>query len=131
MLPMHPGLPVPMRTGILACQIPFISCAGILPYCQWADFLLSSIPSSECTYPGAKSEGAPLGMQFYEDNCLLEQRYVKDDAKKIQEVLKDAGKAVGADVQIQGFVRFQCGEGLESEQSSFADDVAHALQQTG
>ncbi len=70
-------------------------------------------------------------MQFYEDNCLLEQRYVKDDAKKIQEVLKDVSKAIRADLQIQDFVRFQCGEGLENEQSSFADDVAQALQQTG
>lgn len=69
-------------------------------------------------------------MQFYEDNCLLDQRYVKDDAKKISEVLKDAGKAMGADLQIQEFVRFQCGEGLDKEQSSFADDVAQALNQT-
>lgn len=56
---------------------------------------------------------------------------MKDDAKKIQEVLKDVSKAIGADLQIQDFVRFQCGEGLENEQSSFADDVAQALQQTG
>lgn len=70
-------------------------------------------------------------LQFYEDNCLLEQRFVKDDSKKVSEVLKEAGKAVGADLEIQEFVRLQCGEGLDKEQSSFADDVAQALQQTG
>ena len=70
-------------------------------------------------------------LQFYEDNCLLEQRFVKDDSKKVSEVLKEAGKAMGADLVIQEFVRLQCGEGLDKEQSSFADDVAQALQQTG
>ena len=62
---------------------------------------------------------------------MLDQRYVKDDAKKIHEVLKEASKEMGADLHIQDFVRFQCGEGLEKEQKSFADDVAQALQQTG
>ena len=70
-------------------------------------------------------------MQFYEDNCLLEQRYVKDDSKKVSEVLKEVGKAMGADLEIRDFVRYQCGEGLDKEQSSFAEDVAQALQQTG
>ena len=56
---------------------------------------------------------------------------MKDDAKKIHEVLKEASKEMGADLHIQDFVRFQCGEGLEKEQKSFADDVAQALQQTG
>ena len=69
--------------------------------------------------------------QFYEESCLLDQRYVKDDAKKIHEILKEASKEMGTDLQIHNFVRFQCGEGLEKEQKSFADDVAQALQQTG
>lgn len=73
----------------------------------------------------------PLCLQFYEDNCLLEQRYVKDDSKKVSNVLKEAGKAIGSDLEIQDFVRLQCGEGLDKEQSNFADDVAQALQQTG
>ena len=70
-------------------------------------------------------------LQFYEESCLLDQKYVKDDSKKISEVLKDAGKATGVNLEIQDFVRFQCGEGLDKEQSNFADDVAQALQQTG
>ena len=70
-------------------------------------------------------------LQFYEESCLLDQKYVKDDSKRIAEVLKDAGKAMGVDLEIQDFVRFQCGEGLDKEHSNFADDVAQALQQTG
>lgn len=69
-------------------------------------------------------------MQFYEDSCLLDQKYVLDETRKISQVLADTGKAIGADLHIQSFVRFQCGEGLEKEQSNFADDVSQALQQT-
>ena len=28
--------------------------------------------------------------KFYEDVCLLNQKYIKDDSKSIQEMLKDA-----------------------------------------
>ena len=85
-----------------------------------------------CCTPSSKLSDMHISeMQFYEDNCLLEQRYVKDDSKKVSEALKEAGKAMGADLEIQDFVRLQCGEGLDKEQSSFADDVAQALQQTG
>ena len=84
-----------------------------------------------CCTPSSKPSESIAAMQFYEDNCLLEQRYVKDDSKKVFEVLKEAGMAIGADLEIQDYVRLQCGEGLDKEQSSFADDVAQALQQTG
>ncbi len=69
-------------------------------------------------------------MQFYEDSCLLDQKYVLDETRKIGQVVSDTGKAIGADLHIQEFVRFQCGEGLEKEQNNFADDVSQALQQT-
>ncbi|BDA44109.1 Elongation factor Ts [Coccomyxa sp. Obi] len=68
--------------------------------------------------------------KFYEDSCLLDQKYVLDETRKISQVVADTGKAMGADLHIQSFVRFQCGEGLEKEQSNFANDVSQALQRT-
>ena len=53
-----------------------------------------------------------------------------DETRKVGQVVVDTGKAIGADLHIQDFVRFQCGEGLEKEQSNFAEDVSQALQQT-
>ena len=62
-------------------------------------------------------------MQFYEDTCLLEQKWVMDETRKVGQVAADAGLA------ITGFARFQCGEGLEKEeQASFAQEVAQTLQ---
>lgn len=69
-------------------------------------------------------------VQFYEDSCLLDQKYVLDETRKVGQVLADTGKQIGADLHIQDFVRFQCGEGLEKEESNFADEVSQALQQT-
>lgn len=45
--------------------------------------------------------------KFYQDNCLLEQSFIKDAAKTVTDLLKEAG----AGVTITGFIRMQLGEG--------------------
>jgi elongation factor Ts len=60
--------------------------------------------------------------KFYGEICLIEQVFVKDTDKTIQQVLK----AAGADVAINRFERFVLGEGLEKKQSDFAAEVAAA-----
>ncbi len=62
--------------------------------------------------------------KFYETNCLLEQLFVKDDKKKIQEVLTDAIAKIGENIQIRRFARFVLGEGLEKKQENLAAEVA-------
>jgi elongation factor Ts len=60
--------------------------------------------------------------KFYAEVCLLEQSFVKDPDKTIQQVLKSAG----ADVTVNRFARFVLGEGLEKKESDFAAEVAAA-----
>jgi elongation factor Ts len=60
--------------------------------------------------------------KFYAEVCLLEQAFVKDTDKTIQQLLKGAG----ADVTVNRFARFVLGEGLEKKQSDFAAEVAAA-----
>jgi len=62
--------------------------------------------------------------KFYETNCLLEQLFVKDDKKKIQELLTDAVAKIGENIQIRRFARFVLGEGLEKKQENLAEEVA-------
>jgi elongation factor Ts len=64
--------------------------------------------------------------KFYETNCLLEQPFVKDDKKKIQEVVTDAIAKIGENIQIRRFARFVLGEGLEKKQENLAAEVAKA-----
>jgi elongation factor Ts len=47
---------------------------------------------------------------WYADNVLLEQKYVKDDSKTIQQLLDEVGAKTGEKVVIGRFARFRLGE---------------------
>jgi elongation factor Ts len=62
--------------------------------------------------------------KFYSEFCLMEQPFVKDDKKKIQDVLTEAVAKIGENIQIRRFARFVLGEGLEKKQENLAEEVA-------
>jgi len=47
--------------------------------------------------------------KFYSDYCLLEQPFVKDDSKTVQQMLAEAAKQAGGQASIRQFVRFEVG----------------------
>ena len=47
---------------------------------------------------------------LFKDNVLLEQDYVKDDSKTVQELLDDASAKLGEKVAVRRFVRYKLGE---------------------
>jgi elongation factor Ts len=47
---------------------------------------------------------------FFKDNVLLEQPYVKDDMKTIQQLLDEVSAKVGEKVAVRRFVRYKLGE---------------------
>jgi len=51
---------------------------------------------------------------FFKDHCLLDQPFVKDDAKTIQQLLDEASAALGEKVAVRRFVRYKLGEGGEA-----------------
>jgi elongation factor Ts len=62
--------------------------------------------------------------KYYSDNVLLEQKFVKDDKKTIEEVQRELVAKIGENVKIRRFVRYELGEGLEKKQEDFAAEVA-------
>ena len=48
--------------------------------------------------------------KYYREVCLLEQAFVKDPERSVQQILADAGKELGSPVVVSGFVRFRLGE---------------------
>jgi len=70
--------------------------------------------------PEAIAEKMVMGRikKFYEENCLMEQAFIKDDSKKICELLKSAGAT------INNFVFFVMGEGLEKKSEDLSEEVA-------
>jgi elongation factor Ts len=47
---------------------------------------------------------------FYKDHVLLEQEFVKDDSKTVQQLLDEVSAKVGEKVAVRRFVRYKLGE---------------------
>ena len=47
--------------------------------------------------------------KFFVENCLVEQRFVKDDSKSVGQVLAEAAKEAGGEAKIKRFARFEAG----------------------
>ncbi len=50
--------------------------------------------------------------KFYKENCLLEQEYIKDPKKTIEELVKETIATTGENIVIRRFTRYQVGEEL-------------------
>ena len=62
--------------------------------------------------------------KFYEENCLLQQEYVKDGSMTVEKYIASAAKALGGSVKFVDAVRFAKGEGIEKKEEDFAAEVA-------
>ena len=62
--------------------------------------------------------------KYYEETVLMQQTFVIDGETQIAKVVEKASKEIGAPVEVEGFVRFQVGEGIEKADADFADEVA-------
>ena len=47
--------------------------------------------------------------KFYEENCLMEQKYVKNDELTVQDLLNELVAKMGENISIKKFARFQIG----------------------
>jgi elongation factor Ts len=66
---------------------------------------------------------------WYADECLLEQPFIKEDKKTVAEVLADKVATIGENIQIRRFERFVLGEGLEKKVDNLAEEVAKMTAQ--
>jgi elongation factor Ts len=96
--------------------------AAMKPICVYREEVDKSVIDAEIDIykEVARKEGKPeailekiaLGKlnKFYQENCLFEQAYIKDNAKSIGELIKDFNSQNGADVKLKLFRRFSLGE---------------------
>ena len=64
--------------------------------------------------------------KFFEENCLLQQEFVKDNSMSVEQYMASAAKALGGSVKFVDAVRFEKGEGIEKKVDDFAAEVAAA-----
>jgi len=62
--------------------------------------------------------------KFYSEHVLLEQKFVKDDKKTIEQVQQEIVAKLGENIKIRRFTRYELGEGLEKKNEDFAAEVA-------
>jgi elongation factor Ts len=68
----------------------------------------------------AKSSGKPDNIiekmvegrlnKFYQENCLLEQNFIKDPDKKLQDIITETIATLGENITVNRYVRFAIGE---------------------
>lgn len=64
--------------------------------------------------------------KYLEEAVLMNQIFIIDNKSKISELLANASKELGSNVTISSFIRYEIGEGIEQEQTNFAEEVAAA-----
>jgi elongation factor Ts len=55
---------------------------------------------------------------------LVDQPYIRDQSITVEELVKQVASKVGEEIKIARFVRYILGEGIEKQESNFADEVA-------
>ena len=52
--------------------------------------------------------------KFYQENCLLEQSFIKDSDKSVKDILMETIATLGENISIARFSRFEVGDALSS-----------------
>ena len=65
--------------------------------------------------------------KFYEENCLLQQEFVKDGSMTVEQYVAQSAKALGGTITFKDAIRFEKGEGIEKKQENFAEEIAKQL----
>ncbi len=81
-----------------------------------------------------KEQGKPEAMiekilegkisKYYEQVCLMDQPWFREDKKKVSEIITDQVAKIGENITVRRFARFVVGEGIEKKVDNLAEEVA-------
>ena len=66
--------------------------------------------------------------KYFEENCLVNQAFVKDGNLTVAQYVEQQAKSVGGAMELTAFVRFEKGEGIEKREDDFASEVASMVK---
>lgn len=61
--------------------------------------------------------------KYYEENCLLQQAFVKENKITVEKHVAEVAKQCGGSIKVLSFIRFVTGEGIEKRQDDLAAEV--------
>ena len=62
--------------------------------------------------------------KYYEENCLLQQAFVKENKVSVEQHIAAVAKELGGEIKLASYTRFEKGEGIEKKVDDFAAEVA-------
>jgi len=84
-----------------------------------------------------KNEGKPADIiekivggkvdKYYSEICLLEQSFIKDEDKTVEQLLVEKTGEIGEKISVRRFARYEVGEGIEKEEKNLAQEVEEQL----
>ena len=80
--------------------------------------------------PDKVKEGIVMGKlgKYYEENCLLQQAFVKENKISVEKHVAAVAKELGGKITVKAFTRFATGEGIEKKEDDFAAEVASMIK---
>ena len=66
--------------------------------------------------------------KYYEENCLLQQAFVKENKVSVEKHIAEVAKQLGGKIAVKAFTRYQTGEGIEKAEEDFAAEVASMIK---
>lgn len=67
--------------------------------------------------------------KYYQEICLLEQPFIKDPDKTVEDIVKEQISRIGENIRIRRFVRYEMGEGLDKKSEDFVEEVKKQMGQ--
>ncbi|HHW12974.1 MAG TPA: elongation factor Ts [Firmicutes bacterium] len=125
--------------AILAKDLAMQVAAAKPQFVRRADVPESLIEAEKKIYIAqAMNEGKPahiaekitLGRlnKMYQEICLEEQAFVKDNTQTIATLVAETGKKLGGEIKIVRFARYEKGEGIEKKSDDFAAEVMSQIK---
>ncbi len=66
--------------------------------------------------------------KYFEENCLVNQAFVKDGNITVAQYVEQQAKAAGGEMALVSFVRYEKGEGIQKREDDFASEVASMVK---
>ncbi|NLW59972.1 MAG: elongation factor Ts [Firmicutes bacterium] len=133
------GLKEKEEVATLAKDLAMQVAAAKPEYVRRADVPESFVEAEKKIYMAqAMNEGKPehiaekitLGRlnKMYQEICLEEQAFVKDNNQTIAALVAETGKKLGGEITIVRFTRYEKGEGIEKKADDFAAEVMSQIK---
>lgn len=61
--------------------------------------------------------------KFYDNNCLVDQAYVKDEDLTVGKYTEKVAKELGGSIKIVSFIKYERGEGIEKREDNFGEEI--------